>query len=41
MADAICLWRTSIHVITFLLFALTVASAGRPGAGPAPAATPE
>jgi uncharacterized membrane protein len=25
--DAICLWCTSVHVITFLLFALVVVSA--------------
>lgn len=39
--DAICLWCTSIHVITFLLFALAVTSAGRPEAGAALAAKPE
>ncbi len=36
--DAICLWCTGIHVITFLLFALIVpTAAARPGAGRSPA----
>jgi uncharacterized membrane protein len=36
--DAICLWCTGIHVITFLLFALIVpTAAARPEAGRSPA----
>ena len=31
--DAICLWCTSVHVITVLLFALIVMSPRRTGAG--------